>query len=214
MEILTIPVGPLQTNCYIAFDDEGQGVVIDPGDGADKIIAEIKKSGKEIKYILLTHGHHDHIGAVNAVKAATGAQVACGITEADMIRAQLENNRRRFGTTGGRDFDVNPEILLRDGETLRCGKLVFTVMHTPGHTPGGVCYICGGHIFSGDTLFYNEVGRCDLPGGSYPVMLESLRRLAALPGDYKVYPGHDRATTMDFERAVNIYMKEALDAAR
>lgn len=204
-----ITVGRVMTNCYIVSDvNTRDAVVIDPGDDAEGILKLINSQGLRVKYIFLTHGHFDHVLAVDKVREATGAK--CVIHEKD---AALMTNPPRAVAFGAAPKPA--DILVRGGEEFEAGALRFKWMHTPGHTPGSCCVICGGAmrqnaIYTGDTLFEDDCGRCDLPGGDYPAMLDSLRALAALEGDYRVFPGHDVPTTLDRERRHNVNMREAL----
>jgi len=203
MKIQTIPVGPIGTNCYLVTDEETQkAVVIDPGAKSSRLKRAIEEAGAEnIAAILLTHGHFDHVMGVPMVKELTGAPVC--IHEEDAIFLGPDSPRPKLfrGEVYG-----EPDRLLREGDTVECGSLVFSVLSTPGHTPGGCCYVCGDVIFSGDTLFYRETGRADFPYSDYEEELRSLDKLGALPGDYTVFPGHGRSTTLQEEREKNPYM--------
>jgi glyoxylase-like metal-dependent hydrolase (beta-lactamase superfamily II) len=178
MQIKTIKVGEIQTNCYIVIDEKSnEALVIDPGDEPDKILPEIK--GLKVKSIIITHGHWDHVGAVDEVNLATGVPVYMHAGDSMMAQA---------------DKDIN------DGDEFKIGKTVFKVIHTPGHSPGGICLYTKGYLFSGDTLFLRWHGRVDLPGSSAQKMKQSLKKLAELPDDTKVYPGHDESTTIGREK--------------
>ncbi|MCL2003988.1 MAG: MBL fold metallo-hydrolase [Oscillospiraceae bacterium] len=188
LNVQTFVVGMVSTNCYIVCDAETRAAaVIDPGDRAEVILSLIREKALTVDYIFLTHGHFDHVLALDEVRRATGAKSVV------------------HGLEG-----VEADILIRGGETFPLGGHTVEALHTPGHTPGSVCYRVKDILFTGDTLFEDDCGRCDLPGGDYGVMLESLRRLAALDGDYTVYPGHDVSTTLSRERAHNVNMREAL----
>ncbi|MCL2487016.1 MAG: MBL fold metallo-hydrolase [Oscillospiraceae bacterium] len=194
MKIKTIPVTWLQTNCYIITDPEsGKSAVIDPGVYNDRLKQAVEDTGTDsIEYILLTHCHYDHVLGTDDLKSATGAKVV--IHEADV--AGLDNPKVRMLT--GRV--PTPDIFVRDGDEIKLGGLSFRVMHTPGHTIGAVCFITQDTIFSGDTLFLGTHGRTDLPTGDHPTIMDSLRKLAGLPGDYDVYPGHGPSTKLNRER--------------
>lgn len=199
-----LEVGQVMTNCYIVADEvSGEAAVIDPGDNAQAILEVIAAGRFRVKYIFLTHGHFDHVLAVDAVRDATGAQCVIHRLDAGLM------THPPYGLAVGRAPRA-ADILTEDGAEFAVGSLRFVWMHTPGHTPGSCCIVCGRTIYSGDTLFEDDCGRCDLPGGDYSVMLESLRRLAALDGDYAVHPGHDVSTTLSRERACNSNMLEAL----
>jgi glyoxylase-like metal-dependent hydrolase (beta-lactamase superfamily II) len=193
MIIHTLAVGPIQTNCYVVTDGiGGLAAVIDPGAESDAILAYLEEQNLTPHTVLLTHGHFDHVGAVEKLRQA-GAELAA--------YTDLET-REGF----------QPDIPLDEGSEVAVGSLTFKVLHTPGHTRDSVCYQTGETLFTGDTLFEGDCGRTDLPGGSYPVMLKSLARLARLEGDYTVYPGHDVSTALEAERQGNRNMREALGA--
>ena len=199
MLIKCLTVGPIETNCYVVTDENTlECAVIDPGDESNTILNYLEDNHLTAKYIFLTHGHFDHTGAVEAVLEQTGAALCM--------------NQKDAGRRGQYQFDA-PEgtVWYKEGDQFRVGSLVFTVLETPGHTPGGVCLMCQDAIFSGDTLFRDSCGRTDLPGGDMPTLLRSLKRLYDLPGDYEVYPGHMESTSMDRERRFNYYMKYAVE---
>lgn len=206
MKIETFPVGIIDTNCYVVTDENsGESLVIDPGDMSAEL--ESALDGKNIKYILLTHGHYDHILAAAGLKQKTGAPVAIGKEDADCLHDDdLSRAGLHFPLLQQK---INADILLSDGSKLYFGGKKINVIHTPGHTPGGVCYVFEEKrvIFSGDTLFRLSAGRTDFETGSDYDMALSLKTLASLDGDYAVYPGHGPATTLDFERKHNPYMR-------
>ncbi len=190
-----------ETNTYIVTCEEtGETAVVDPSLPEEILIEKLE--GKKVKYILLTHGHYDHIGGVNFVKEKTGAKVVIHKADEEMLCDKNKN----YGTES---TPIYADILVEDGTELMLGNSKITVLHTPGHTKGGVCYIFPDDrvMFSGDTLFRLTAGRTDLYGGDARTELMSLSKIAELEGDYQVYPGHDHATTLDFERQYNRYMK-------
>ena len=195
LNIHTFPLGAYQTNCYLVWEDTSSTcVVIDPGYEAETVLAEAKQLGKTIEAILLTHGHFDHVGAVKDIAAETDCKVY--LCEEDLsMPPQL---------TAGTLYYTD---LYGEGDVLKLAGLSFKVLHTPGHTPGSVCLQCEDTIFSGDTLFWGSCGRTDLLGGSWATIQKSLKRLAAISGDFKVYPGHGDDTRLDFERKMNPYMQ-------
>lgn len=211
MLVEKIVVGLVQTNCYLAYQEATkEGFLIDPGDNAPHILDSIRRLGVQLKYIILTHSHFDHILALADVAAETGAKVAIHKSEADGISSPGEATVRALGLPVIPIKPTTADILLSDGDMISCAGECLTILHTPGHTVGSICIDTGKVLFSGDTLFEDDCGRCDLPGGDYTVMLSSLRRLAALPGDRIVYPGHDVSTTLARERQVNGDMLRAV----
>ncbi len=200
----SLQVGPFGTNCYIVGDGVvGEGMIIDPGDSASKILDAASRMGLDIKQVVLTHGHIDHTGALKKVKQATGATVAISEADAPIM------GKQPMGIVLGLFYPSpdSPDRLLKDGEEIVCGGLKFNVIHTPGHTPGGICLWGEGILFSGDTLFHRSVGRSDLPGGSHEELIESITgRLISLPDDTQVYPGHGPSTSIGEERALNPFL--------
>ncbi len=202
----SLALGPVSANTYIVTDDAtGETAVIDAGACTNELLDKLK--GKNVRYILLTHGHYDHILGVPALKAHTGAEVLIHKADADCFwdtEKSLASFDHSFSQT-----PMKADRLLSDGEEIHLGETVLSVLHTPGHTKGGVCYIDYQDrlIFSGDTLFCLTAGRTDFPGGSFEELMASLITLRNLPGDYIVYPGHNRATTLEHERVRNRYMR-------
>jgi glyoxylase-like metal-dependent hydrolase (beta-lactamase superfamily II) len=199
-----VVVGPFATNCYIVGDESTkEGIIIDPGDEAKKILERVDELGLDIKLILLTHGHIDHVGALKEVKEATNAEVAIHIDDANFERY------RSSGLILGLFYPhpPAPDRLLKDGDTLDIAGMRFEVLHTPGHTAGGICLLRDGVVFSGDTLFNYGIGRSDLLGGNHSQLLESIRsKLLVLDDDTVVYPGHGDDTTIATERKGNPFL--------
>ena len=205
MIIGKLELGPFATNCYIVGSESGrEGMIIDPGDKAEQILKKVESMGLDIKLIVLTHGHIDHIGGLKKIKEATGAEVAIHADDARSLRKQpLSIIFGLFYPT-----PPPPDRLLNDGDSVDVGDLHFEVLHTPGHTPGGICLLGEGVVFSGDTLFNCSVGRTDLPGGSYDKLMGSIQtKLMMLPDDTIVYPGHGGETTIGAERKGNPYLE-------
>jgi len=203
-----VVVSPFATNCYIVGSEASkQGIIIDPGDEAEAILGRVADLELDIKLIVLTHGHIDHVGALKAVKEASGAEMAIHVDDAKSLRGL--RGFLQSVLVPGLSYPVPPppERLLQDGDSLDVSDLHFKVLHTPGHTPGGICLLGEGVVFSGDTLFNYGIGRTDLPGGSYHRLMESIRtRLLVLPDNTIVYPGHGPETTIGAERAGNPFL--------
>ena len=192
-----LPLGPLETNCWLCWDEATRGcAVIDPGAEPEKLVRALQEKDLHPKAILLTHAHFDHVGA--AAPLARALNLPVYVHEADTALPER--------LTGG-PLCFTAEYA--EGDTVTVDDLRFEVLETPGHTMGSVCLRCGALLFTGDTLFAGACGRTDL-GGSAAAMGASLCRLALLPGDYAVLPGHGPASTLDLERRTNPYLREAL----
>jgi hydroxyacylglutathione hydrolase len=205
--IAALPVGMIQTNCYIAGCEETkEGVVIDPGGHPERILTEIERQGLTVKYILNTHAHFDHTDANGAIVAATGAPLAIHPKERSLL--QDSGGAALFGLRA--DPSPPPDMALNDGDELKVGTLCFQVLHTPGHTPGHVCFYepTEGVLFDGDVLFHQGVGRTDLPGGSWQQLMDSIQHvLYALPDETVIYSGHGPVTTLGQEKQVNPWLQ-------
>ncbi len=204
MEIIKIVTGIVSTNCYILYDEKGVCAVVDPADGAERILRILKDEKLTLKAILITHGHFDHIGAVSELREKTGAKVYMHEKDSIMLKdPDADVLGKQYGTLASK---VDVELV--GGEKIEVGEMVFDVMHTPGHTLGGVCFSCEDSIFSGDTLFNMTIGRTDLPGGDYKTLIESVKKISnAYPEDMRVFPGHDACTSLDFERDNNPFLR-------
>ena len=201
MNIKTIPVGQLETNCHVVVNEETLAcVVIDPGDESNAIMDYIESNRLRCEAIMLTHGHFDHVGAVNEILEQTGC--ALYINPRDEGYEVGKSGMKFKMPEGGKYYD--------DGDIIVEAGLEFKVLATPGHTPGSVCLICGGALFTGDTLFRGSCGRADLPGGSMREEMRSLKKICELEGDYEVYPGHMDSSSLERERRFNHYCREAM----
>jgi glyoxylase-like metal-dependent hydrolase (beta-lactamase superfamily II) len=203
MILETLTVGDYQANCYLyASETSRKGFIIDPGDEADTILSRVKELSLSIEYIILTHGHPDHTGALKQVREMTKAQIAMHAADAGMLKDKLLHSLLGF-----RHSDVTPDQMLVEGETIKAGELALKVLHTPGHTPGGICLLGDGLVFTGDTLFNMSIGRTDLPGGNLELLMSSIcDRLLSLPDETSVYPGHGPASTIGDERRSNPFL--------
>lgn len=198
-------VSIMQTNCYFVTDKAtGLSAVVDPGAYTPGLTQKIEEAGEKLRYVLLTHGHFDHIGKADEIRKQTGAKIVIGAGEEEFLRNNDLNLSIMVTPSGFDAFDA--DILFEENGIVQLGETQFRLIKTPGHTKGGVCYIADNVIFTGDTLMKETIGRTDFPTGSYKEMIESLKKLAALPGDYIVYPGHDDKTTLQHERENNVYM--------
>jgi len=198
-------VGPLQTNCYIVgCEDTKEGAIIDPGGDAKAILAEVERLGLKIEYVINTHGHFDHILDNKEVVKATGAPLAIHSADAPMLTKG--GGALFFGIMG--KSSPPADTILDEGQVLTLGNIELQVLHTPGHSPGSICLYSEeeGVLFDGDVLFNMGMGRYDLPGGDYRILMESIKRLLTLPDDTTVYPGHGPATTIGRERRGNPFL--------
>jgi len=206
LQVHTLLVGPLQTNCYLASCQEThEAIVIDPGGDAQRILQAIKEGGLRVRLIVNTHGHFDHVGANGAIRQATGAPIAIHRLDADALVQPGE----LFGLSLEKPLSPPADHLLEDGEEIAVGKEVLRVLLTPGHTPGGISLLYEPQpaVFTGDALFRLGIGRTDLPGGDYATLLQSIRlRLLTLPDAAIVYPGHGPSSTIGLERANNPFI--------
>lgn len=205
MILSVLPVGAFLANCYIVGSEKtGEALIIDPGGDTDEILTEIATLRLSVKVIVLTHAHMDHVGALKEVRDATAASVA--IHEGDAPALTRDSVSRSFGFSY--PTPPPPDRLLHDGDEIKIGELSFTVIHTPGHSPGSICLLGEGLLFSGDTLFCQSIGRTDLAGGGYDQIMNSLQnKLMKLPPDTAVFPGHGPDTTIGREKKENPFLR-------
>lgn len=205
MIIKIIPVGPIMANCYIlGCEETKKAIVIDPGDEPDRILMALAQSKFTVAYILNTHGHFDHVGGNKKMKEVTGAVLAIHEEDEPML-SQLSASAASFGLSA--ENSPAADQYLREGDTIRAGSMTLKVIHTPGHTRGGVCLYSPGYLFSGDTLFAGSIGRTDLPGGDYDTLISSIKtKLLPLPKDTIVYPGHGPESSIETESRINPFL--------
>ncbi|MCL1828021.1 MAG: MBL fold metallo-hydrolase [Oscillospiraceae bacterium] len=202
MLVKTLPVGYLETNCYVLCDEASkQCAVIDPGDEPDVIAAYVRDSGLRCAAILLTHCHFDHIGALGALLRDLPATVYLG----------EKDTKVQIGSSPGFFRPPENSVFCSEDDVIEVGGLKIKVIETPGHTPGGLTFVCLNALFTGDTLFCSSCGRTDFPGGDMDTLMRSLKKLHDLPGDFEVYPGHAESTNLERERKTNYYMRYACE---
>lgn len=200
-------LGPIEDNNYLLIDEESkEAVLIDCTEESSAIEKVISETGAKLKYILLTHGHFDHILGVNSFKEKYPDCIVCAHEDDKMLFDTIEDFAARFGV--GQKVEIQKiDSYIKDGDIIKFGENDIKVIHTPGHTMGGVCYLVGNNIFTGDTLFYESVGRTDLPGGSFAQIKSSIEsRLFTLDENIKVYPGHGMSSTIGHEKNNNKFM--------
>jgi glyoxylase-like metal-dependent hydrolase (beta-lactamase superfamily II) len=203
--IKEMAVGPIMANCFIVgCEDTLQAAVIDPGDEPDRILLSLAESRLTAKYIINTHGHFDHVGSNRRMKEATGAELMIHPYDAPML-GQLTSAASSFGLSAENSPNADREIV--DGDVISVGKIDLEVIHTPGHSPGGISLYTNGHVFVGDTLFAGSIGRTDFPGGDYNTLISSVqKRLFPLGDDTRVYCGHGPQTTIGREKKFNPFV--------
>lgn len=206
LKILVKPAGIYGANCYIVFSKSTRkGIVIDPGGDADEIIDDLVKNNIDVEYIVLTHGHGDHIGGVKELKEKLKAPVVIHNEDADMLQDASLNlsNTMSMG-----EIKITPDKTVEDGDTLVFGALKAMIVHTPGHTKGGMCLLIEGNLFCGDTIFKGSVGRSDLYGGNHEILINSIKeKILTFPDNIKLFPGHGQPTTVGEQRATNPFLR-------
>ena len=205
MIIKTLVVGPIMANSFVLGCEEShEAAVIDPGDEADRILLALAESDLSLKYIINTHGHLDHVAANKWLKEITGAPILIHPLDAPMLN-QVASSAAAWGITA--ENSPPPDRELEEGDKVTFGKVNLRVIHTPGHTPGGISLCTDREVFVGDTLFAGSIGRTDFPGGSFEMIKKSIRqKLFALDDDFTVYPGHGPTTTIAEERRSNPFV--------
>lgn len=205
MRVKRIEVGPLLTNCYLIWDDEGNGIIVDPGDEPDKIWGLVEGEGVSVRAIVVTHAHVDHIAAAGPLCRRTKLPLSMHGEDKPLLSSYIDQAISFLGV----DYIPPPpeEIsFVEDGDLIEAGSISLSVIHTPGHSPGSICLKGEGILFSGDLIFKGSVGRTDLPGGDIEMLMRSIRKILILPHDTKIYPGHGPETTLGFEILTNPFL--------
>lgn len=205
MKIYKIPAGIYAANCYILVDEmTNKSIIVDPGGSADDLLLFVDKNKLQIEYIVLTHGHADHIGGVNELHESLNIPIMAHIAEEELLKDADKNLSSQMAMGS---VEILPSIFLKEGDKFSFGNINVEIIHTPGHTEGGMCLKIGDDLFSGDTLFKGSIGRSDLYGGNPNVLLDSIReKLLILNDNVKVWPGHGDATTIGEEKLFNRYL--------
>jgi len=204
--IKKLEVGPIMANCFIlGCESTKEAVVIDPGDEADRILMTLAKNELKVKYLINTHGHFDHVGANKRMKEVTGAELAIHPDDEPMFK-ELSRSAMMFGLSA--ENSPPADIRLKDGDEITFGKITLKIIHTPGHSRGGICLYTKGHLFAGDTLFAGSIGRTDLAGGDYDTLISSIKeKLLVLDPETIVYTGHGPETTIGNEKRMNPFLR-------
>ena len=205
MNVFRIPAGIYAVNCYIVFsEDSKSGIVVDPGGSADEIVKFVEDNNIDLKYIVLTHGHGDHIGGVKALKDKYDIPVLIHKEDEEMLK---DANKNLSKTMAFGAIEIIPDRTLSNGDIIKFGELEATILHTPGHTKGGICLKIENYLISGDTLFKGSIGRTDLYGGDYETLISAIKtKLLVLDDEIVVLPGHGQSSTIKNERISNPFL--------
>lgn len=206
MKIIALSVGLLEANCYIVYDEKSKdAMVIDPGGDGEYILSKIDEKGLKVRYIVLTHGHFDHIGATGFLKDKTSGLIAIHKLDAENLR---DGDKNLSSSMGIELPQLKADLLLEHGSTIKLGDTECKILHTPGHSEGSICILFPGIVFTGDTLFRGSIGRTDFPGGNYKVLLKSIaENLLTLDDNTVVYPGHGFETSIGIEKETNPFLE-------
>ncbi|MSU02306.1 MBL fold metallo-hydrolase [Tissierella sp. DSM 105185] len=206
LEITRVPAGVYAANCYIIYSKTTkEGIIVDPGGDADDLVEYIKRNDLSIKHIILTHGHGDHIGGVKELKEALEATIMIHEDDREML---IDGNKNLSTSMAMGTVEIEPDVLLKDGDIIEFGDLKAEVIHTPGHTEGCICIKIGENIITGDTLFAGSIGRTDLFGGNYESIIKSIKeKLMIYPDEIQVFPGHGTPSTIGKERVSNPFLR-------
>jgi len=207
MVLIQLCVGPLQVNCYIIADEKTkEAMVIDPGDDAGDILRVINEKGFTVRYLVLTHAHFDHTGANKDLKEATGAELLMHPDDKQLLESAA-NQGSMFGMRSAASPPADRYV--KHGDVITAGGVSLKVLHTPGHSSGGICLLGQGMVFTGDALFAGSIGRTDLPGGDFHALIRSIQQnLMTLPDETKVYSGHGPSSTIGIERSENPFLTD------
>lgn len=203
-KIIKLVVGQLQENCFILFDENKDAFIVDPGASSENIIEAIEKNSLNIKYILLTHGHFDHVGAVATLAKKFKAPVYLSKKDSKF----LENPREVRASSFGMEIEAaDVDVFVKENDEIPFSDSIIKVIETPGHTLGSVCYLFNNYLFAGDTLFNGSIGRTDFPESDHSLMIESLKKLKELDDEIYVLSGHGPESQMSYEKISNPYLR-------
>ncbi|NLK44887.1 MAG: MBL fold metallo-hydrolase [Tissierellia bacterium] len=205
MKLIRVQAGVYAVNCYIIYcEEKREGIIVDPGGDVDDILEFVKENDLDIKYLVLTHGHGDHIGGLKGLKEALDAKIAIHEADVEMLK---DGNKNLSSQMLMGKVEVEPDIILKEGDIIEFGNEKAKVIHTPGHTLGGICLVIQDNIITGDTLFAGSIGRSDLYGGDFDTLIKSIKdKLMIYPDETKIFPGHGSPSTIGRERRGNPFL--------